>query len=302
MAVRRIALVGDALLVEGQHVGHHAPRRPAGRSPDRRLAGRQPASAGKSDARQPRLHGLQERGVRADPVGERGQAGPVRDRPRRQRLGALAAAAAAGRTPQEHVAQLIGHLASSSFSRPLLGKRGSLSQPGDLQRSRGEASRAISPCGPSSSRWKLSTSHALHARDGLRGGDQAREGDPLAEGQVVGMEEPRRPSGSSPVAENVQQRRLDVAAQVVRLHADAQLDVERHGDRRLHDHVVPDPAIAMESRPISRSSRRDVATPLQRVHRHQRLGPAPGPAQRRPRRAAPGPEVARRPGGRNRRR
>ena len=87
-----------------------------------------------------------------------------------------------------------------------------------------------------------------HARDGQRGGARSAQEHRLPEREVVGWKKPSCPSGSSPLLKRLQHRLLDVAAEEPGLHADVQLDLERHGDRAVDLEVVAGQPEALEER------------------------------------------------------
>ena len=61
----------------------------------------------------------------------------------------------------------------------------------------------------------------------------------LAEGEVVGMEQTAAAVGQHAGAEQLQQALPDVAAEVVVLHADVQLDLQRHVMGIVELQIVP---------------------------------------------------------------
>src|SRR5262245_2346173 len=89
-------------------------------------------------------------------------------------------------------------------------------------------------------------SHALDARYSLRHGDQLAEIDSGAESQIIRMEDPAPPVRQRAIAEQVEQRRFDLSAQVMWQDADSHLDLERDVLRLPHSQVMAYPPVLIE--------------------------------------------------------
>ena len=281
VAVAQVGLVGDALLVEGEHVGHAGPGVEQG---DRDVVvgpGGQTGERLARRGRQGREHAALEQRVRPDPVGDGAEPGAVVEphwREGRQPQ-AAAAGAGAGRTG----ARGTGHFPPRivSLKTPRSGKFGSLSR------------RAISrrPTAKLARRQRLRVRHPepledrhvdrIDAVDRLRRRVEAAQVDGLAEGEVVGMEDAPTAVRPHPVAEHLEQGLLHLAAEVVGLHADVELDVERDEARRVDLQVVTGHPEALDEVADVLAKRVVDARSAGAVERDEDGVPAPRPAEGR---------------------
>ena len=85
-----------------------------------------------------------------------------------------------------------------------------------------------------------------HARDLHGRGHDLAEVDRLAEGEVVRVEETPAAVGQVPVAEDLQQGLLDLAAEVARLRADHESQVQGHEAGPVDLQVLPGQAEALQ--------------------------------------------------------
>src|SRR5213078_821834 len=94
-------------------------------------------------------------------------------------------------------------------------------------------------------------------RDDLRRGDARycmrrrvdfAEMDAVAEAEIIGMEQAAAAARQHPVAQRVEQPRLHVGAEIIWLHADIQLQLERYIMRIVEFKVLARHAIAIHER------------------------------------------------------
>ena len=180
--------------------------------------------------------------------------------------------------------QLMSSLSAFHHQRQLavIGKIAIVVESRDLQRPQLHLAGVEILVGRNPWGWKVVAVTEMHAGDGAGRGVDRAQVNGLPEGEVVGVEEALLAVGQNAVAQDLQQRLLDVALKVVGIDADRERDLQRDVLRRVEFEVLTGEAVALE--PALEGCARDAGVrfpPPYGFGRDEDRVPAPGPAERR---------------------
>src|SRR6266536_2488015 len=161
----------------------------------------------------------------------------------------------------------------------MLRKIGIVIQPGNLHWTYGKKFVFQFTTRPIKEPLKRVEADVLHARDRPYERGKFAHGNALPKGQAIGMKEAPFSVGQHTVTEQGKQRSFNMTAQVVRIDADGDIDVERDVDRGNYGNIVTNTTIVVQIAPDLAQHSLTRAFPTNRVNRDDHFIPAPRPEQ-----------------------